>query len=1030
MNREYTDYLLDHLPADQRKKILRNIKNCTIPGYRPGKLDSAPLGKVKGALKSNRKFATQFLVAVEDMYNCSSEPYTDEERVPKLTSENFWGLFAWKCKTLDDSPESCEILEAMVQEYGKLITSDLPHTAEYVAALPVISEALEQGDSEVVDNKIHERPNIGFATQEEDHMSEFTQYIGYIQETNGYYNYWPVCVVRNGTVESFEIGQEEFPELGNINLFSTPWDYVRGKCYSGEICVITLSSSDLKENRRQDGYFQRTNYKVDFNQLERQGRIKRLEDIRMYPVLHPAGPIDFAGKTVILQENSEDVDERDKCLVEENGILYGPYLVEFDADGKAFINLTSNDVVNSYRPKNGVLEYTIIRIDIPGKRPVLTSNIQIDDKLIHEQLDKISDQKLFEAFLNSLENRKDHGSSEITPSLVDEYVKSSFRGLSDKIIQDRVQRIQQFVEEQFRLEKSLEKISRFVADLLLKYGERDYFSKLLEHVLSNSDLARKIQSFAIVEQRIQDMRLQYEAFQQQYDEAKKRWEAETEDRNKQIAELASSTSDEIRTLNAQKAALLAEILDIQAKRDEWKQVDDLELERRVLERRLSDRKKELEDEIAKLKQDRDEYDRAKESAKKALEEKLDETARNTVNAAFDGKIADQVLQAAAKWNQTTQDDDFRRIATALTRPIEQSTISDDELVKYLLSSVRHYRPGYSQNEILNIFLCITQNFLTVFSGEPGTGKTSICNIVAHILGTSQIPSFIQAGEGIELSRYVPISIERGWTSKRDFIGYYNPLSQAFEQTNKHLYDGLRLLDAEGERSRYPYIVLLDEANLSPIEYYWADFMNICDSDSRFSKITLGNDIQLKIPPTLRFVATINNDDTTERLSPRLIDRAALIRLPDVPYERIEDENLEDASFVNVVEWKNLQAVFAPDTSLVLDKVPDDIYNSICKLFRENKFSVSPRVDRTIRRYWAVAKNLFESESGNDATIIALDYAVAQKLLPKINGSGKAYSDFLGKFQELCEKSNLEKSRTVLTNIIKRGETSMGYYQYF
>lgn len=99
MNREYTDYLLDHLPADQRKKILRNIKNCTIPGYRPGKLDSAPLGKVKGSLKSNRKFATQFLVAIEDMYNCSSEPYTDEERVPKLTSENFWGLFAWKCKT-------------------------------------------------------------------------------------------------------------------------------------------------------------------------------------------------------------------------------------------------------------------------------------------------------------------------------------------------------------------------------------------------------------------------------------------------------------------------------------------------------------------------------------------------------------------------------------------------------------------------------------------------------------------------------------------------------------------------------------------------------------------------------------------------------------------------------------------------------------------------------------------------------------------------------------------------------------------
>ena len=90
-------------------------------------------------------------------------------------------------------------------------------------------------------------------------------------------------------------------------------------------------------------------------------------------------------------------------------------------------------------------------------------------------------------------------------------------------------------------------------------------------------------------------------------------------------------------------------------------------------------------------------------------------------------------------------------------------------------------------------------------------------------------------------------------------------------------------------------------------------MNVCDSDSRFSKITLGDDIQLKIPATLRFVATINNDDTTERLSPRLIDRAALIRLPDVPYARIEDENLADTSFVKVVEWENLHAVLDSDT---------------------------------------------------------------------------------------------------------------------
>ena len=410
---------------------------------------------------------------------------------------------------------------------------------------------------------------------------------------------------------------------------------------------------------------------------------------------------------------------------------------------------------------------------------------------------------------------------------------------------------------------------------------------------------------------------------------------------------------------------------------------------------------------------------------------MKQATSNAVDTAFEGRIADQIFQAAAGWNQCNQNELLKKIADQLVAPTTTGILSDEKLVEYLLTSVKRYRPDYSRNEILNIFISVSQNFLTVFSGEPGTGKTSICNIVAHILGTSQVSSLVQNGEGVELSRYVPISIERGWTSKRDFIGYYNPLSQAFEQANKHLYDGLRLLDAEGEQSKYPYIVLLDEANLSPIEYYWADFMNICDSDSRFGKITLGNDIQLKIPPTLRFMATINNDDTTERLSSRLIDRAALIRLPDVPYTTVEDEDLSDISFVNVVEWAALQAVFAPDTSLDLDAMPNEIYKSICNLFRESmKFSVSPRADRAIRRYWATAKNLFESEAGNDTTIIALDYAVAQKLLPKINGSGKAYLDFLVKFKELCEKNNLEKSRTILANIIKHGEASMNYYQYF
>ena len=1009
MNREYTEKLFDRLPSEQRKKILRSKMKGRISGFR--RLDLAPLGILKSTLKSSETFAAQFLDAVMDMYDCSSKQYADDDQLPKLTYDNFWGLFARKCKSLDNGPESCEILAEMVQEYEKLAASDLPNIAENVGTSSAGPEYLGQGDSEVADNQTYELPSIEPADMEEDYMSEFTQYIGYVQETNGYYNFWPVCVVYDGTVERFDAGQELFPDLGNINLSSTPWDYVRKKCSNGEILVITIATADLVENRRQDGYFQRTNYKVDFNLLERQGRIKRLADIQMYPVLHPVGSVDFTKKTILVKE--QYVDTKDLCLIEESNMLYGPYQVSVNDDGQTLVSikLTNNSLVDSYCPKNGEISY--IEIDIPGYPHIVTYNVCLDDNFICKSIDKVTDQDLLKLFQRSLLERKDGEKLQIASTLVDDYAVSAFHGLPSEIVANRVQRLKILLEDQFKQEEVQEEVAKFVSDLFYKFGESDYFSSLLERILDDSNLAQKIQSFAITKQRLSDMQQQYEDIKRQCAQEREALDAEAKDREAQVSALAESTSEKIRELNEQRDNLLQEITQLKCQKDGLETVINLDRERERLEI-INDS---LRDTERKLREKGDE-------AVTALQEKLRQATANAVDTAFEGRIADQIFQAAAGWNQCNQNELLQKIAGQLVNPTTTGILSGEKLVEYLLTSVKRYRPDYTKNEILNIFISISQNFLTVFSGEPGTGKTSICNIVAHILGTSQVSSLVQNGEGVELSRYVPISIERGWTSKRDFIGYYNPLSQAFEQANKHLYDGLRLLDAEGEQSKYPYIVLLDEANLSPIEYYWADFMNICDSDSRFGKITLGNDIQLKIPPTLRFMATINNDDTTERLSPRLIDRATLIRLPDVPYTTVEDEDLSDTSFVNVVEWAALQAVFAPDTSLDLDAMPNEIYKSICNLFRENmKFSVSPRVDRAIRRYWATAKNLFESEAGNDTTIIALDYAVALKLLPKINGSGKAYLDFLIKF-------NLEKSRTILANIIKRGEASMNYYQYF
>lgn len=135
------------------------------------------------------------------------------------------------------------------------------------------------------------------------------------------------------------------------------------------------------------------------------------------------------------------------------------------------------------------------------------------------------------------------------------------------------------------------------------------------------------------------------------------------------------------------------------------------------------------------------------------------------------------------------------------------------------------------------------------------------------------------------------------------------MTKAFEENNRRVFEGLQILSIEEEKNihTYPFFILLDEANLSPMEYYWADFMNICDDLKDNHTINLGNDYVFKIPETLHFLATINNDHTTETLSPRLVDRAWIINLPKVGYS-YSDKEIDNDS-IKQISWDSLKSLF-------------------------------------------------------------------------------------------------------------------------
>ena len=74
--------------------------------------------------------------------------------------------------------------------------------------------------------------------------------------------------------------------------------------------------------------------------------------------------------------------------------------------------------------------------------------------------------------------------------------------------------------------------------------------------------------------------------------------------------------------------------------------------------------------------------------------------------------------------------------------------------------------------------------------------------------------------------------------------------------------------------------------------------------------------------------------------------------------------------------------------------------------------------------------VFETKDGRSPLCCACDFAVAQKLLPKINGSGEAYRSALEAMRELAEERRWANSSRALERILTRGDANMGDYAFF
>lgn len=830
--------------------------------------------------------------------------------------------------------------------------------------------------------------------------------LGRIEKRNTFYNFFPQYELTNGKLIEIPADKlrSDYPTNGGINLAYNPYSggaasFLDGITtdndedqYVNNVYVIEIDNYDLESN--ENSTYQ---VKLDLQRLVQCG--KKLDDIiryadecEIYKVVHSetdsiSDKTFISGNINLLETN---ITNGEMVVLFYNEKYYGPFkATRRQYDEKFYITTLASE--NNYLvPFFSITDVKVIELEKQAyyKDPTYTKFIHTSSES-EQYEDHITDELL-------LEKITDDVSIELARTNPEEFShlcsNSPFLAqLPSEIVSKRLDRLIEIVTS---VEGFKEKRHEVFESLLKIYQEAPSDKMIIE-----SDAFKDLQS------KYNEERRKSEDADKTIQELRK----VQEELNAQIVELRKSSEG---TASSEEVLKLKEEID--------KLTSELEKKDRIIHtneniEELEEKQKRLQNINEGLIIQKDSYSRQIEDLRTDVSKAIKSGRAEMASLAFDPFISSEMMRQAASWETTEEDRQYRE-KVEMIDTVTPSSLSDTALIDYIVNYVKERRE-YSRNDIINIYISIAQNFITIFSGEPGTGKTSMCNIVAETLG------LLQYGE--ELNRFVSVSVERGWSSKRDLIGYYNPLTRKYDKSNGKIYDALRVLDVERDKSEYPFIIMLDEANLSPIEYYWADFMRLTDrASSNDDYINIGTERELYIPETLKFVATINTDQTTETLSPRLIDRACIIKLPKVGVKKIMFEMSEATE---IITWENFKSTFSKKSEL--NTITNNALKATYKLFNDYGMSVSPRIERIIEDYIMAAQEIMEDEPNTLAREKALDFAVVQKLLPKINGYYSVYERFFDSLKQLCKEYNLSMTEDAVMKIIDAQERNMGYCQY-
>lgn len=189
---------------------------------------------------------------------------------------------------------------------------------------------------------------------------------------------------------------------------------------------------------------------------------------------------------------------------------------------------------------------------------------------------------------------------------------------------------------------------------------------------------------------------------------------------------------------------------------------------------------------------------------------------------------------------------------------------------------------YFDIETIRAFISgLSASRLIILEGLSGTGKSSLARYFSEYIGQKSFFEPVQAT----------------WRDRTSILGYFNDFSKTYNET-----EFLKRLYQATFEPRNINIMVLDELNISRIEYYFADFLSILEypvEEWKLKIMQLPYDFEapmhlengiLEIAPTTWFIGTANKDDSTYTITDKVYDRAITISFDDrnEPFEVTEE----------------------------------------------------------------------------------------------------------------------------------------------